>query len=59
MFEKYPDILNFNQFRECLGIGKNKAYELLQQDEVLHFRIGLNYKIPKMSVINYVKNQLT
>ena len=43
MFEKYPDILNFNQFRECLGIGKNKAYELLQQDEVLHFRIGLNY----------------
>ncbi|OZV13557.1 hypothetical protein CIW83_03145 [Tissierella sp. P1] len=58
MFQEYPDIMNFKQFRKALGLGKNKAYFLLQSNQVEHFFIGTNYKIPKMCVVNYVKQQI-
>lgn len=58
MLQEYPDIMNFNQFKDSLGIGKNKAYELLKSDEIKHFRIGINYKIPKQAVLNYIENQI-
>ena len=50
--------MDFNQFRKALGVGKNKAYSLLQTNEIQHFTIGTNYKIPKMCVVNYINQQL-
>lgn len=58
MFENYPDILNFKQFREALAVGKNKAYQLLKNGEVKHFKIGNTYKIPKIALINYINQQI-
>lgn len=58
MLREYPDILNFTDFKEVLGIGKNKAYELLASKAIEHFRIGTNYKIPKKSVLNYIQNEI-
>ena len=58
MFEEYPDVLNFEQFRKSLGLGRNKAYELLHNKEIQHFRIGSYYKIPKIAVVNYINQQM-
>jgi len=58
VFSEYPDIMNFNQFRKALNIGKNTAYNLLKSKEIQYFLIGKNYKIPKMAVINYVNQKL-
>lgn len=58
MFKEYPDILNFKDLRKALGISKNKAYELLNNKTIEHFRIGTNYKIPKKSIINYIEKEI-
>lgn len=58
MFEEYPDIMNFDQFRKSLGIGKNTAYYLLKTNQIQHFTIGNSYKIPKLCVENYINQQV-
>ncbi|MDO4935919.1 MAG: helix-turn-helix domain-containing protein [Phascolarctobacterium sp.] len=58
MFETYPDMLMLEEFMEILGIGKNRAYALLDSGEVKCFRIGKKYKIPKKAVIDYIDNAM-
>ncbi len=58
IFEKYPDVLTFNQMREMLGnIGKTLAYKLLQNKEIESFRLGKNYRILKSKIIEYLERQ--
>ena len=54
MFPDYPDIVTVAQLREMLGISRHVAYELLAEEEISAIKIGNIYKIPKVSVINYV-----
>lgn len=54
MFPDYPDIVTVAQLREMLGISRHVAYELLAEKEISAIKIGNIYKIPKVSVINYV-----
>lgn len=58
IFEKYPDVVTFKQMREMLGnIGRTLAYKLLQNKEIESFKLGRNYRILKIKVIEYLERQ--
>lgn len=55
LFENYPDVVEVADLREMLGgISKKLAYQLLASREIHSVRIGRAYKIPKISVIEYL-----
>lgn len=58
MFDNYDDILSVEQMMEVLAIGRNKAYELLQSEQIKSFRIGKSYRIPKLCIREYVLSQV-
>ena len=57
ILKNFDDVLTFKEFRQVLKIGRNKAYELLQKNIVSSIRIGNSYRIPKVNIIKYLKNQ--
>lgn len=54
MLESYKDIMSIEDLCECLDIGRNSAYELLNDGLVKAFRVGNRWKIPKSSVIEFI-----
>lgn len=56
MFPDYPDIVTVRQLTEMLGISRTMAYSLIADGEIQAVMIGISYKIPKVSVINFVMN---
>ena len=54
MLENYPDILIFDELVEILGIGENSAYKLLKDKQIYSKKIGREYKIPKLCVIDFI-----
>ena len=58
IFTQYPNIVTTAQLQEMLGIGRNTALKLLSRGEIKSVKIGKNYKIPKVYVIEYL-NKLT
>ena len=59
MFEEHPDILSVSDVEKALGIGRNKAYYLINHNYIKHIKIGNNYKIPKVWLIKYVLNTVS
>lgn len=57
MFDQYEDILSVVDVADALCIGKNRVYDLLTQKKLKGFQIGHVWKIPRESVINYVKKE--
>ena len=57
MFPEYPDIVTVRQLREMLGISRQLAYDLINDGELLSFKIGIYFIIPKVSVINFVTEE--
>jgi excisionase family DNA binding protein len=55
LFTQYPDILSINDLRSALGIGRTKAYELVSSGELPSIRVGNAIRIPKTSLLDYVK----
>lgn len=54
VFTEYPDIVTPKQLMQMLHIGRNKAFKLLNTDEIPSIRIGKSHKIPKIYVIEYL-----
>jgi len=54
MFANYPDIVTAMEMADMLRIGQNEAYKLVGNGTVWSFKIGNVYKIPKVSVIDYI-----
>ena len=54
MFREYPDALTPQQVQEMLGIGRRKTYELLQSSRLQSVRMGRIYRVPKLTVIDYL-----
>lgn len=54
VLEQYDDLITISELREILNIGRNAAYDLLNQGAIPAFRIGRNWKIPKDAVIFYL-----
>ena len=55
--DKYADILIFDELVEILHIGENTTYNLLKNNKIYSKKIGKEYKIPKLCVINYIYNK--
>lgn len=55
----YPDILLFEELVEILNVGENTTYNLLQSKKIYSKKIGREYKIPKLCVIDYLLNTTT
>lgn len=56
VFREFPDVVNIEQMCKMLGgISKKLGYRILRENKIAHFKIGRAYKIPKASVIAYLK----
>lgn len=55
MYTDYPDIVNLVQMRKMLGgISNSLAYRMLREKKIKSKKVGREYKIPKVNVINYI-----
>lgn len=54
MFTDFPDIVTIQDMQKMLGISRHLAYDLINDGSVNGRMIGHTYKIPKISIINYV-----
>lgn len=50
------DIITIKDVCEVLGIGRNTAYRLLQNDEISSKRIRRKYIIPRQSLEIYIRS---
>lgn len=56
MLGKYPDVLTVEQVAQILGIGKNTAYKLINENVIGHKKIGRKLLIPKLCIIDYLES---
>ena len=49
-------VLSVSEVAECLGVGKNRIYELLNTGKLKGFRMGSTWKISRMALENYILN---
>lgn len=54
MSEEISEIMSIEEVMEALNIGKNTVYRLLTSGDIMAFRIGKVWKIPKKSVMEYI-----
>jgi excisionase family DNA binding protein len=60
LFQTMPDVVTVEQMCTMLGGISNKTgRKLLQSGRITHFRIGRFYRIPKVSIINYLREIMT
>jgi excisionase family DNA binding protein len=52
-----PALLEIDGLCNMLGIGKNTAYELLNNQEIDAFKIGTVWKIPRENVQDYISRK--
>ena len=56
LFEEYPDVVDLKQLCQMLGgVGPKAAYRLLHDGKIRYFRIGKGFKIPKVSIVDFIK----
>ena len=55
LFTQYPDLMSITDLRGALGVGRTKAYELVSSGEIRSIRVGNAIRIPKTSLLDYVK----
>lgn len=56
MLSKYPDVLTVYQVSEILGIGKNSAYKLVNDNVIGHKKVGKRTLVPKQCLIDYLNS---
>lgn len=54
VFKDFPDVVNIKQFQEMMGVSKKTAYGILKEGEIAFRKIGREYRIPKINIINYL-----
>ena len=55
MFRSYPDVMTVKQLAAALGIGINKAYEIVNDGTINSRRIGRRILIPKLYLVDYIQ----
>ena len=58
LFTQYPDLMSITDLRGALGVGRTKAYELVSSGEIRSIRVGNAIRIPKTSLLDYVKGNV-
>ena len=54
MFTEYPDIMSVADIQKALGIGRTKAYELVNTGQIRSLKIGNAIRIPKPMLLDYI-----
>ena len=54
MYEGYTEILSVNDICKMLGIGRRRAYLLINSGQIKRIPCGRNIKVAKVAVIYYV-----
>ena len=54
MLQYENEIMLPDEVCEVLCIGKNTLYKLLNSGELIGYRVGRNWKIPRRSVIDFI-----
>ena len=54
IFTDYPDVVTVTDLCEMLKICRRTAYKMLHDQQIDSFRIGRDYKIPKIYVLDYI-----
>lgn len=52
-----PILMTVPELAEYLGIGKNRAYDLLRKNIIKGFRIGTVWKVSKEAVELYIRQK--
>ena len=55
MYENIPEVMTLKECREILKVGKNTMLGLLHTNQIEGFKIGNRWKIPKESVVDFIK----
>jgi excisionase family DNA binding protein len=55
MYENIPEVMTLKECCEILRVGKNTMLELLHTNRIEGFKIGSRWKIPKESVIEFIR----
>ena len=55
MYEQIPEILTLKECCELLKVGKNTMLNLLHTMQIEGFRIGNRWRIPKESVVEFIR----
>ncbi|WP_313186467.1 helix-turn-helix domain-containing protein [Lacrimispora sp.] len=50
MLEQYDDVISVKELCDILKIGRNRAYELLQTNQIKGFQMGRPWKISKTAI---------
>ena len=53
----YPEVLNVEQMREILGIGRNLAYQLLTDKKIVAKKLGHNWIIAKSNLLKFIMSE--
>lgn len=59
MLETFDDVMTVEEACEALRIGKNALYALLENKRLRGYRNGRVWRIPKESVIEYIREQIS
>lgn len=59
LFKDYPDMLTPPQLMEMLSMSKTSTYRLLSDNVIPSIKLGRVYRIPKVYVIQYIKEHLS
>ena len=57
MYNDKIDLVTIDEFCKILMVGKNTAYSLLKSGAIKSFKINRVWKIPRVSVDEYIKIQ--
>ncbi len=57
MFESCDDILSVDDIAAILKVGNTQVYKLLRSGRLKAYKEGKDWKIPKESLILYIKEQ--
>lgn len=58
MFEIYDDILTIEEVAEALKIGTSQAYKIVRSGDLKGYKEGKDWKVPKVSLINYIEKRV-
>lgn len=55
-YDELPLTIRVEDLQSILGIGRNKAYDLVGSGAIRSIKIGRQLRIPKQSVIDYIES---
>lgn len=56
-FSDYPDLLTFKEMCTLLNLGKNTAYKILTENRVPYLKLGREYRIPKIYLLQFIDSE--